>query len=143
MDKDKQDLIGSPSRDMFKHLHKKLSKGFYGCDLDFRLIAKYPREGIVAHLDVKLPNDIITYAEVIGYNEDLKQGIPIYIVRMEDPINGPFKIYQYLNGNPRPDPPDVELRFICQCEDWEAYAIWEQKVRREYYERIIKEIQAR
>lgn len=66
MDKDKQDLKGSPTRDTFKRCHKDLCKQFYACDLDFVLVAKFPYR-IISFLDYKKLRENITFSEVITF----------------------------------------------------------------------------
>ncbi len=126
--KAKENLIGSPSRDIFKSKHKKLlSKKFYACDLDFILVAKCPFH-IVAFLDYKKGREPITFSEVIAYNI-LKQIAPVFIIRGGKPETGPFKIFKYNNGNPSPEPPIVDLVLIRHCESWTDFGDWEQELR--------------
>lgn len=127
MDEAKQNLTGSPSRDTFKRRHKDLCKQFYACDLDFVLIAKEPYR-IISFLDYKKLRENITFSEVIAYNI-LKQIAPVYIVRGKDPEKGPFVVWEFKNGDPKPDPPTVELELIKQCETWAVLEIWEMELR--------------
>ncbi len=123
-----KELKGSESRDTYKQMHKiKTSKYFYACDVDFVLVAKNP-EGIIAFQDFKKPNDRITFAEVLAYNDLLKLA-PVYIVVSDDPENGPFVVKEYIEGDWSPEPPKVELKEIYRCDDWDGLNEWEEKLR--------------
>ena len=128
MDEIKKELKGSEKLDMFKYMHKKLNRSYYAADGDLVLITKYPSPGVVAYLDYKANGDSVTFSEVILYNEWLKTK-PVYIVQGNDPENGPFDIYSYLGGNYIPDPPDVELQYICTVETWAEFEQWEKSIR--------------
>ncbi len=129
-DKEKERLKGSPSRDTFKQKHKVvLNNKFYACDLDFVLVAKYPFR-IVAFLDYKRGREGITFSEVVAYNV-LLQIAPIYIIRGNDPETGPFQIYKYNWSDPVPEPPNVELIPIRQCEGWPELGNWERELRKQ------------
>ena len=128
MDDLKKKLKGSPSRDIFKHLHKQyMPKQCYGTDLDFVLIAKYPNR-IVAFVDYKGLYDTITFSETIAYNI-LKDIAPVYIIQSNNPEEGPFTIYQYLNGDPAPEPPKVKLELINTFLRWADLKDWESRIR--------------
>ncbi len=124
----KCDLKGSPSRDSFKLFHKrKMPSSFYACDLDLILVQKPPR--IVAFIDFKKSGDIVQFSEVLAYNI-LQTVAPIYIIRGDDPENGPFQVYRYLEGNYVPEPPHVNLEMITCCPDWQSLKEWEDGLRR-------------
>lgn len=130
MDKDKENLKGSPSRDLFKQLHKRMMpRSFYACDLDFVLIAKYPNR-IVAFLDYKNKSDSVSFSEVVAYNELIKQA-PLFIIicKKDDIEKGPFHVFQYLGGDPKPEPPEVNMNLILNCFSWTELAIWEKEIR--------------
>ena len=128
MDDDKKNLKGSPSRDQFKMLHKqKAPGGFYACDLDFILVAKFPAR-IVAVIDYKKGQEKITFSEVIAYNELVKH-FPLFIIQGKDTEDGPFIIEQYIKGDWKPNPCIVEVQTIRQCESWEDLVEWENKLR--------------
>lgn len=133
MDSDKQELQGSPRRDVFKRRHKDLPGNLYGMDVDFCCIEKHPN-GIAAFLDFKTPWESITFAEVIGYNA-LMSMAPVYIIRAPDPEQGPFQVFAYMAGNPGPDPPDVRLELRETCPNWPALGRWEAKMRGDYRKR--------
>lgn len=129
MDDSKKNLKGSPSRDAFKHWHKTLSSNLYGCDLDFILINKYPEPKIIAAIDYKdLGDSGISFSECIAYN-DLKNHYPIYIVYTREPFEQ-FAIWQYLSGNPYPDPPQVKLKHVCNLTSKNEYEKWEFSIRK-------------
>jgi len=123
-------LRGSEKRDTFKRRHKDLDGSFYATDADFCLVSKYP-PGTVAYLDYKDLGDNVTFTEVIQYNEWMTHA-PVYIVEGGDPDNGPFVIKRYLGGDWKPDPPDVDLEFVTQGENWYGLGIWEAGLRQEY-----------
>lgn len=132
----KSNLKGSPARDLFKQLHKlKMPPWNYGCDLDFRLVDKKPTEHVVADLDFKREGDSITFAEVIAYNHDVRQGIPVYIITGQkeftnlSPQEHRFSIDQYLGGDYRPYPPEPILERIRDNMTWEELSKWENEVR--------------
>lgn len=123
-----KNLIGSPSRDTFKQLHKRnCPNSFYACDLDFILVAKYPFR-LVAFIDYKKLFDKVTFAEAIAYNE-LKLVKPVYIIRSRVPESGPFFITRYEYGNPKPDPPDIKVSPVKECKDWQELSDWEDSLR--------------
>ena len=127
MDKAKRNLQGSPTRDIFKKAHKDHAPGYcYASDLDLMLVRARPNADIVAFLDYKKYGEDVTFAEVIAYNSLIKnEDKPIYIIRGEDPQLGPFDIYQYLDGNWRPNPPICKLGFIAHCNNWAELVSWE------------------
>lgn len=131
MNDDRRTLQGSSWRDRFKRAHKSISARFYACDADLLLIEKDP-PGVVAIVDYKHPNDRITFAEVIAYNA-LAEHVPVYIV-IGLP-NGPFDVFHYLEGDPRPDPPCVRLELVCTCRDWREFESWERGLRSAYKRR--------
>lgn len=158
MDKSKQELKGSPSRDMFKYWHKKLSKYLYACDIDFTLVAKCRsdrrRDHVVGILDYKESNDNVTFTEAIAYNNFIAAGFPVYLVRSTciDPPLQPctcectcgaddvqrermeqskFIIYKILSCDPRKNPPTCELDRDCVTftDSWEEFEEWEEELR--------------
>ena len=133
MDDAKRNLKGSEKRDVFKRKHKDLNNRYYASDADLCLIDKYP-PGVVAYIDYKGSGEPITFAEVILYNEWLKQA-PVFIVEGRDPENGPFKIKRYLGGNWKPNPCETILETIEEISDWSCFAEWEGKLRNAYRSR--------
>lgn len=133
MNKAKQRLIGSPSRDMFKQAHKLHAPPFcYASDLDLVFVSKKPNAHIVAFIDYKKYGEAITFAEVIAYNSLINNnGGLIYIVRGGDPQLGPFDIYQYCGGDWQPEPPIVDLIFLEHCQTWAELVLWEITLRRQ------------
>lgn len=131
MEASKQRMIGSLRRDVFKQLHKKGEPWFYACDLDFCLVSKEP-PGIVACLDVKRSCEPVTFAEVLAYNTVLLLGVPVYIVRVQDPKDGPFTVQQYVSGDWKPEPPVVRYGPPRRYPTWEAFFEWERELRNAY-----------
>jgi len=131
MDIEKQCLKGSPARDTFKHWHKQwpMPKEFYATDLDFILITKYPSPCIVAVLDYKRLNDSITFAEVIAYNELVRKGIPVYIIKGKDASVLPLSIWSYETGDYHPDPPQIQMHLVTTCNSVEDFIAWERRLR--------------
>lgn len=131
----KWELMGSPTRDMFKYLHKdKMGRGFYATDLDLALIGKPDgiAYGIIGFIDWKAEGDDLTFSEVIAYNI-LKLVAPIFIVWGKTPEAGPFRILQYQKGiiNPYPRPPTVHWTPRDICKDWAELKRWEIKLRQQ------------
>lgn len=133
MDEWKRVTKGSESRDKFKLKHKECGGNLYATDADLCLVSKNP-PGTVAYLDYKMPNDLITFAEVIQYNEWMRQA-PVYIVEGQNPETGPFIIRRYLRSDWKPNPPNINLESGITCQDWEAFWKWERKLRSEYERR--------
>ncbi len=131
MNDDKRTLQGSSWRDRFKRAHKAISPRFYAADADLMLVEKDP-PGIAALVDYKHPNDRITFAEIIAYNA-LAPYVPVYIVTGFP--EGPFDVFRYLGGDPRPDPPTVRLELVRTCRDWRDFEDWERALRRAYRRR--------
>ena len=132
MNNDLRLLKGSPSRDIFKQMHKTLHRSFYACDIDFVLVGNRPHRpaGIIAFLDFKLPQDKVTFSEVLAYNDLLKIA-PVYIIESPNPETGPFAIRRFLSGviNRYPAKPSIALDNAEMCCDWEAFEVWERKIR--------------
>jgi len=85
-----KNLCGSPSRDVFKFLHKHLCPpGWWGLDGDFILIDK---NGIIAKLEFKNSGEKLTWAEIVAYNDELKHGFLVFIVRARIPYDFMMKI---------------------------------------------------
>lgn len=127
LDKRKQYLKGSPSRDSFKYQHKKLSRKLYACDLDFILVAKFPYR-IIAFIDYKQGTEPLTFSEVIAFNQ-LKTIALVFIIRGKEAESGPFQIFKFEGGNPTPNPPTYDLTAIRQCETWQDLEEWEKQLR--------------
>lgn len=133
MNDDKRNLQGSDRRDIFKRVHKTLSRRFYACDLDFVWAEKSP-PGIVAFVDYKHPSDGVTFSEVLVYNTLLKIA-PVYIIESPNPELGPFKVLSYLGGDWRPEPPMVHTELARTCPTWAALEQFEQEIRDRYRSR--------
>lgn len=129
MEDSKKQLKGSPSRDAFKHWHKTLSSHLYGTDFDFVLVRKYPQPGIVAIIDFKKLNegDEISFSECIAYNDAIKHW-PMFIVYSQEPFDK-FSIWEYLGGNPYPNPPEINLKHACNLTNAKEYEKWEMSIR--------------
>ena len=129
MNSNKKLLKGSPSRDIFKQMHKTLPGRFYACDIDFVLVENRPPY-ILAFLDFKLPYDSVTFTEILAYNRLLAVA-PIYIVESPNPETGPFSIRRYSSGviKAYPAKPVITLGEAETCHDWQAFGQWEQSVR--------------
>ena len=126
----KRNLQGSDRRDIFKRVHKTLSRRFYACDLDFVWAEKSP-PGIVAFVDYKHPSDGITFSEVLVYNDLLKIA-PVYIVEGSNPELGPFRVVSYLGGDWHPEPPKTQTETVCVCKTWAELEAFEGKLRQTY-----------
>lgn len=145
MNERKRDLIGSESRDKFKHFHKKkLHNQFYALDIDFALVEKHlgatesgePLPFIVAILDFKLPNDSPTFSEVLAYNQFIKTNIPVYIVEADSeefaekkPSEQRLSVYEYKGGDWRPDPPHWDGEIVIEQATWREFGSWQDSLR--------------
>jgi hypothetical protein len=120
-------IYGSPKRDRFKQHHKRLSKEFYACDLDFVLVTKTPMPDVVAVLDYKA-NDAerVTFAEVIAYCALLRRGIPVYVVRGDVDL-GAFEIERFMGGHHRE--PRAQFKPVARVLNWEQFGDWERRLR--------------
>lgn len=132
----KYGLKGSPTRDVFKFMHKQMCKDHWGCDLDFIWVMKSPQPDIVAGLDYKSAGDDVTFTEVIAYNALLLRGISIYIVK-GDADSGCFDVYQYMGGHH--SKPCYTLDFICKTSCWEEFHSWQAEIRKAYASRFSSE----
>lgn len=130
---------GSPSRDLFKWLHKQLlDRRFYAVDCDLELISKTPVPFIVARIDFKTASDGVTFAEAIAYNELVHRcGIPVYIIEaaangfaQADASQHRFNIYRYKHGDWRPSPPVVDADLEMRAISWSELGRWEDQLRR-------------
>lgn len=128
MDDEKKALKGSSSRDEFKNLHKlRCNEHFYASDLDFVLVTG--NRTIVAFLDYKTPNDQITWAEGIMF-DNLLELAPVYIVvAPPEPLEGPFKISRYINRAVQQDEAILST--------WDDFDDWEGELRRKHYEGLV------
>jgi hypothetical protein len=140
MDDRTKNLKGSESRDQFKQLHKtELYSNFYATDIDLGLVEKHPVPFIVACCDFKRHGDLITFAEVIAYNQLVNAPppwrIPVYIIEAttsfvnEESEYHKFNIYEYIQGDPYPDPPVVTKRLLKESLSWDELKEWEWTLR--------------
>lgn len=130
MDERTTALRGSPLRDLYKQLHKqRLPASMFGCDLDFVITEKNP-DCIVAFVDMKRPGELVTFAEVIVYNQLLRLA-PLYLLYAnEDALGeGRFEIRRYLGGNRGPNPPTIRSELYGRVDNWLEYRRWEQALR--------------
>ena len=129
-----KDLKGSPSRDTFKQKHKRLSKNYWACDLDFVLLEKNPFPDIVAAIDYKTSNDHgVPFSEVIAYNALIRRGIRVFIIQ-GDAETGPFVIREYVGGHHYK--PSYSLVDVALVKGWEELGEWEGKLREEWRQRF-------
>jgi hypothetical protein len=129
MDNHTRQQTGSPSRDQFKRLHKKLSRDLYGCDIDFVFVTKVPTPDIIAALDYKQDGDGISFSEVIAYNSLVRRGIPVFIVTGEAAA-GEFRIERYTGGHH--GKPKFTLEHVCDIANWQEFEQWERSLRKQY-----------
>lgn len=145
MNKQKLQLMGSESRDRFKHIHKnRLHDQFYALDIDFALIErnKWAAEDgshlplIVAILDFKMPDDRPTFSEVLAYNQFIKQNIPVYIVEAnsddfvdKDPSKHRLTVYEYQGGDWEPEIPDWDGDLVLEDATWRDFEKWQDELR--------------
>lgn len=136
----RREVMGSPTRDLFKQLHKqRLPSYMFACDVDLRWVEKNPY-GVVAELDVKVGGrDTVTFTEVIGYNDDIRVGRKVFIVQAADQealAAYRFTVRQYLGGNPGPNPVVVRYGEPFLIDGFEEFAAWEARERAEWKARV-------
>jgi hypothetical protein len=121
-------LVGSASLDQWKFKHKRMLPGkFYATDLDLLLVEKYPENHIVCAIDYKQSWDGITFTQVILFNWLLDEDIPVYVVQETDADT--FSIYKYLGGDPKPEPPKVQLKLLHDGLGWAEFEAWQRTIR--------------
>lgn len=150
-----KEIRGSPSRDLFKWLHKQLlDKNLYALNSDFELVEKWPRPFIVARLDFKASyNDPLNFTEIIAYNYLISlpepHRIPVYIIVANNFRDGRspeetlrladyhrFDVYEYLGGDYRPNPPRYDWRCVASNLTWAEFGEWELALRRSRREQV-------
>lgn len=134
---------GSPSRDLFKLLHKKMMPpSCWALDSDLELVEKFPFPFIVARLDFKVAGDIVSFTEAISYSTLINcpppHNVPVYIIEAspifratDEPEHHRFNIYRLLYADYRPNPPKTEMQSILHDVTWEQLAEWEMELRRQ------------
>jgi len=145
VDRDKQQLKGSESRDAWKWWHKQppFPKWYYGSDIDFIIVNKGGHTkrptGIVAILDYKRPTDSVSYTECLAYDDFLRHGYLILIVQGEPHKNidgkpffnkdSLFSIYRYCGAVYRSDNTEAKLTLVESDLTGLEYITWEGKLR--------------
>lgn len=122
MDKQTRELKGSPSRDLFKWLHKeRLGNGFPACDADLVLCQfRFGKSFPIALLDFKTTRDKVTDTERGFYDWLEANGLPVYIVTGTDMDESDIRQMKVSKFGT-----DLELF----CGDWLRFKAWEQKLR--------------
>lgn len=133
----KQAWKGSPSRDLFKYLRKRLPGSFYALDADLELVNKNP-PFIVARLDFKKAGDIVTFTEALAYNEMVeKHRIPVFIIEAVGefldvhPSKHRFNVYEYHEADWRPQIPVVDKTLLHSELTWPRLGKWEADLRKQ------------
>ena len=144
MDERVEELIGSESRDWFKHLHKKspMPSTCWACDVDLELVEKEPIPHIVARIEFKCLGDGPTFTECIAYAEYMKKLAPIYVIYAQHKphdfidmaksgmeVDHRFNIYRLVSTDYRPRPPTWELTILATDLSWKGLADWEVALR--------------
>lgn len=133
MDAAKQMLKGSPSRDLFKQMHKQTHPQHYSSDLDLVAVEKYPYPHIPFLTDHKCGNEKLTFSEVILYNDNVMKGVSVFIVR-GDALSGCFDIYEFTGGH-HAKPTWSEV-FVCHVDNWADFHEWEASARKKSRDRF-------
>lgn len=133
-----KNLEGCPRRDKFKRWHKDGPRDFYALDNDLVLVQKYPVPHIVCVIDHKPMHERLRlrFTHVLTYSCYLEKGIPVYMVETSDDLTR-FRVYQYIGGDYRPDPPRFETTLVLEggvSEYWE----WERNIRKERQRQIMQ-----
>ena len=140
VDYKKQQLIGSPSRDILKRWHKDLGSDLYALDVDFVFITKTSTDtgGISAVVDFKMERDKgrITFTEAMFYAFLIDAGVPVFLViatGVDEENNKPvFPMWvQEITKVPDWKTPIWEATEKEQILTPKEYVAWERKVRRE------------
>lgn len=133
---------GSPTRDRFKTLHKRMMPAeMWALDNDLELVEKKPIPFIVARLDFKLCTDTISFSEAIAYQQlistPMPYRIPVFIIRSasnfkdedSEPSEHLFDVFELTSLNYRPDPPTWEGKQVVKNATWQDLMVWERKLR--------------
>lgn len=135
MDAQTKSQIGTRSGDQFRHWHKtQLPARFWSCDVDLVFIEKSPSPAPVAVIDYKLRDgetdypDKPRFTEIIKYNWYIKNGVPVFIVKSDVDLRS-FDIYEYLEGNWKPDPPTGRMRIVMENASAKDFESWEWRIR--------------
>jgi hypothetical protein len=139
MNQTMRDLKGSPSRDKFKQLHKKmLAQSFWALDCDLELVEKYPEPCVMARLDFKMPNDDVGFTEGIAYNWYVNLPppfrVPVFIIEAhhfdeEDTNKHRFTVKRYIQADWRPKDVLAELETVAENLTWHGLGEWEGNLR--------------
>ncbi len=130
-------LVGCPSMDAFRRMHKDSGKGFWGLDYDFVWLGYlYDSRGRmykapVAVVDYRRSIDEkLEFSHVCAYNHELKQGKRVFIIAGPDdgtPTDTePFYVSEFLGGDYRPDPVAYEtvgvgvFRSLFEFKEWQS-----------------------
>ena len=124
-----RDLIGSPLRDKFKHMHKnRLRRRHFAADLDLCLIEFGSEPFVVALIDYKSSSDNITDAEAVLYLEAMRMWhIPVFIMRSDDMET--FDIFRLVDGNVYRSHSDLDFRSVLSGVGWDGIEAWETALR--------------
>ena len=128
-----QMLKGSPTRDLFKQMHKQTHPQHYSSDLDLVAVEKYPYPHVPFLMDHKCENERLTFAEVILYNDNVMKGVPVFVVR-GDAQSGCFDIYEFTGGH-HAGPTWTEV-FVCRVAHWGEFHEWEASARKRSRDRF-------
>lgn len=110
-------MSASPMNDLFKHAHKtKLPYIYPTSDIDMVLIELFPNPHVVAFLEYKYGEDDTTKTQKVLLSSLMKIA-PVFIVRSDDPENGPFTITRWPVGE------------TVLLKDWTHFEEWEKKLR--------------
>lgn len=125
----KNDLIGSPLRDKFKHMHKnRLGRKHFAADLDLCLIEFGSDPFVVALIDYKSHSDNITDTEAVLYLEAIRSWrVPVFIMRSDDMER--FDIYKLVDGKVYPSHSDLSFVTVLLDVGWDEIDKWETDLR--------------
>lgn len=102
---------------IFKDEHQKLPSNRYALDLDLVFLEKKNgREFPIAILECKeitpegqcLPPK---WSQIVFFNWVKEKNLEVFIVGI-DQTHSVYRLYEYLGGNPKPNPPQFDLKFL-------------------------------
>lgn len=157
----KSRIKGSPYRDAFNYLHKKLGRDLWASDVDLMLYDKYTigaevYDEVLALYELKRKgeyDDPFQFGESVLCNKLDQLRLRNQLLKIECFIIGAeynpqakneleqiydLDIYRYLYSDPRPHPPELEIAGIETGLSFVEFGQWEreyrQKRREEFYE---------
>jgi len=132
MDAKVRELKGCEPKDNFKRNHKDLPNRYYAIDYDLVLIEKVRGVGVPgAIIDYKSPTDRgLNWSHVSAYKYEKDINGKIVFIIEGDKLalptaDSPYKIFEFIDGNQRPNPPEFNLRKLGEVASMQEYQRFE------------------